>query len=137
MVLEQPATLSPCHIVRLQIGHANIKSIFGRLEITNGLRDTIRANQALCAVITRIGPCRFAERHRKLLNALLRQHPSLLEGTLAPLLRAARLVDFDNKRAYFRTKVRSHTSDRHYGSLKINVRREHVFEDSFHQLRVR
>lgn len=82
-------------------------------------------------------PCRFAEKHRKLLNALLRQHPSLLEGTLAPLLRAARLVDFDNKRAYFRTKVRTHSTERHYGSLKINVRREHVFEDSFHQLRIR
>lgn len=26
---------------------------------------------------------------------------------------------------------------RHYGSLRISVRREHVFEDSFHQLRLR
>lgn len=80
---------------------------------------------------------RFAERHRKLLNALLRQHPSLLEGSLGPLLRVPRLVDFDNKRAYFRAKIRSQGGERHHGSLRINVRREHVFEDSFHQLRVR
>ena len=83
------------------------------------------------------GCCRFAEKHRRLLNALLRQHPNLLEGSLAPLLRVARLIDFDNKRAYFRTRVRAQGAERHYGSLRINVRREHVFEDSFHQLRVR
>ena len=72
-----------------------------------------------------------------MLNALLRQNPALLEGSLAPLLRTPRLVDFDNKRAYFRTRARNQHSERHYGSLRINVRRDHVFEDSFHQLRVR
>jgi E3 ubiquitin-protein ligase HUWE1 len=40
--------------------------------------------------------------------------------------------------AYFRTKVRQHdNAPRPYGSLRIAVRREHVFEDSFHQLRSR
>lgn len=34
-----------------------------------------------------------------------------------------------------RNKIRS--EDRHYGTLRINVRREQVFEDSFHQLRYR
>lgn len=29
------------------------------------------------------------------------------------------------------------SEERHYGTLRINVRREHVFEDSFHQLRHR
>lgn len=82
-------------------------------------------------------PRRFAEKHRKLLNALLRQHPNLLEGSLSPLLRVARLVDFDNKRSYFRTKVRSHGPEHRRTTLRINVRREHVFEDSFHQLRIR
>ncbi|KAL6759433.1 hypothetical protein V8C86DRAFT_3013524 [Haematococcus lacustris] len=84
---------------------------------------------------------RFAEKHRRLLNAYVRRTPALLESSLAPLLRAPRLIEFDNKRAYFRTKVRQHDSaaagGRPYGSLRLAVRREHVFEDSFHQLRSR
>jgi hypothetical protein len=45
---------------------------------------------------------RFAERHRRLLNAYIRRNTSLLESSLAPLLRVPKLIDFDNKRAYFR-----------------------------------
>ena len=50
-----------------------------------------------------------------------------------------RLIDFDNKRSYFRSRARSthHEERGHYGTLRINVRREHVFEDSFHQLRMK
>ena len=73
-----------------------------------------------------------------LVNVLLRHSASLLQGSLAPLLRAPRLIDFDNKRAFFRARVRAVTSEeRHYGTLRICVRREHVIEDSFHQLRMR
>lgn len=45
---------------------------------------------------------RFSERHRRLLNAYLRRNHGLLESSLAPLLRAPKLIDFDNKRAWFR-----------------------------------
>lgn len=45
---------------------------------------------------------KFAERHRRLLNTYIRRNTSLLESSLAPLLRVPKLIDFDNKRAYFR-----------------------------------
>ncbi|CAL8470976.1 g10518 [Coccomyxa elongata] len=78
---------------------------------------------------------RFAERHRRLVNVLIQQNVQLLlEGPLTQLMRAPRLIDFDNKRLFFRNQVRS-SSDRYHGSLRIHVRREHLFEDSFHQLR--
>ena len=78
----------------------------------------------------------FAERHRVLLNAFLRQTPALLEGSFKSLIHSPRLIDFDNKRLHFRSKIRP--DDRvHYGTVRINVRREHVFEDSFYQLRRR
>ncbi len=78
---------------------------------------------------------RFAERHRQLVNVLIQQNVQLLlEGPLTQLMRAPRLIDFDNKRLFFRNQVRS-SSDRYHGSLRIHVRREHLFEDSFHQLR--
>ena len=79
---------------------------------------------------------RFAERHRRLLNMLLHQTPALLEGPLACMMRVPRLIDFDNKRAYFRARIRGER-ERYSGSLRIHVRREHVFEDSFHQLRAK
>ncbi len=82
--------------------------------------------------------CRFAEKHRRLLNTLLRHNSSLLESSMTPLLKVPRLIDFDNKRTFFRTRIRSSGDEhRHYGTLRIAVRRDHVFEDSFHQLRMR
>jgi hypothetical protein len=41
------------------------------------------------------------------------------------------------RRAYFRAKVKDTLSPTHYGSLRLHVRRAHVFEDSFYQLRMR
>lgn len=40
---------------------------------------------------------RFAERHRRLVNALVHHKPALLQTSLALLLRAPKLLDFDNK----------------------------------------
>lgn len=54
---------------------------------------------------------RFAEKHRRLLNAYLRRSPALLESSLGPLVRAHKLIEFDNKRAYFRSKVRQSSDD--------------------------
>lgn len=82
--------------------------------------------------------CRFAEKHRRLLNTLLRQNSSLLQGSLSPLLKVPRLIEFDNKRSYFRARIHSTGDDhRRYGGLRLAVRRSHVFEDSFHQMRMR
>ena len=79
---------------------------------------------------------RFCERHRALLNAYVRQ-ARLLEGPLEPLSRVPRLLDFDNKRALFRQRVRAHATGERTGTLRVNVRRAFVLEDSFHQLRMR
>jgi len=83
---------------------------------------------------------RFAERHRKLLNALLRTSPTLVEGSLRLLLKTPRLMDFDNKRHYFRSQIeRLQAEQRHLGhTIRICVRRPpHLLEDSFRQLRMR
>jgi len=90
---------------------------------------------------------RFAERHRRLLNAWVRQSPGLLDASLSPLLRTPRLLDFDNKRAHFRARMRREAATarsaagvgggRDGGPLRLAVRRAHVFDDSFHQLRMR
>lgn len=91
---------------------------------------------------------RFAEKHRRLLNAFVRGNPSLLQQSLSVLLRSPWLLDFDNKRAHFRHRIRHHPShpqqqqqqqdqQQHYGTLRINVRRQRMLEDSYNQLRMR
>ncbi|TXG67972.1 hypothetical protein EZV62_009247 [Acer yangbiense] len=80
---------------------------------------------------------RFAEKHRRLLNAFIRQNPSLLEKSLSMMLKAPRLIDFDNKRAYFRSRIRQQHEQHISGPLRISVRRAYVLEDSYNQLRMR
>lgn len=80
---------------------------------------------------------RFADKHRRMLNAFVRQNPALLEKSLSLLLKVPRLIDFDNKRAYFRSRIRQQHEQQHYAPLRICVRRAYVLEDSYNQLRMR
>ncbi|KAL7249065.1 hypothetical protein ACSBR1_011264 [Camellia fascicularis] len=80
---------------------------------------------------------KFAEKHRRLLNAFVRQNPGLLEKSLCMILKAPRLIDFDNKRAYFRSRIRQQHEQHLSGPLRISVRRAYVLEDSYNQLRMR
>jgi E3 ubiquitin-protein ligase HUWE1 len=84
----------------------------------------------------------FVEANKVLLNALIRNNSSLLDKGLRSLIQVPRcrvLLDFDVKRHWFKMQVRrlrQHASRRH-GSLRLHIRRRHVFEDTYHQLRLR
>jgi hypothetical protein len=80
---------------------------------------------------------RVAEKHRRLLNVFIRQNPSLLEKSLSIMLKVPRLIDFDNKRAYFRSCIRNQHDQHISAPLRISVRRAYVLEDSYNQLRLR
>lgn len=79
----------------------------------------------------------FVERHRGPINALLRANPPLLETSFKGALRHPHAIDFDNKKAYFRNVLRRRSSEAHAGTIRINVRRDRVFDDSYQQLRLR
>ncbi|KAF5194891.1 E3 ubiquitin-protein ligase upl1-like protein, partial [Thalictrum thalictroides] len=79
---------------------------------------------------------RFSEKHRKLLNAFIRQNPGLLEKSFTLMLKVPRFIDFDNKRSHFRSKIK-HQHDHHHSPLRISVRRAYILEDSYNQLRMR
>lgn len=80
---------------------------------------------------------RIAEKHRRLLNVFIRQNPSLLEKSLSMMLKVPRLIDFDNKRAYFRSRIRQQHDQHLPAPLHISVRRAYVLDDSYNQLRLR
>ncbi|KAL9185952.1 hypothetical protein ACHAXT_003729 [Thalassiosira profunda] len=79
----------------------------------------------------------FAGRNKTLLNALLRSNPSLLEKGLKAMVKMPKcrvFLDFDVKRHWFKAQVRRlrQQASRRHGSFRLNLRRKHVFEDSFH-----
>jgi len=77
---------------------------------------------------------RFAERHRATINAFVRRNPGLLNASLKPLLKAPRLVDFDNKRKHFRASIKKRKESYRSHILRVYVRRNNVLDDSYQQL---
>lgn len=77
----------------------------------------------------------FTDAHRKVLNLMVRNNPSLMSGSFSLLVNNPRVLDFDNKRNYFTQQLhrRPHVRE-HHGTLQLNVRRARVFEDSFQYL---
>lgn len=75
----------------------------------------------------------FTERHRKILNVMVRQNPSLMSGSFSLLVHNPKVLDFDNKRNYF-SQILHKGRKEHYTPLQLSVRREHVFADSFMRL---
>ncbi|GLE00956.1 hypothetical protein PINS_up009753 [Pythium insidiosum] len=87
----------------------------------------------------------FVEANRVLLNLLVREKPGLLDNSLAALIKMPRcraFVDFDNKRTYFQSamrKLRQNALRTQVGSssVRLSVRRDRIFEDSYYALRHR
>lgn len=78
----------------------------------------------------------FTGDHRKILNELIRNTPKLMSTSFQVLHKNAKVLDFDNKRNYFTRKLHHRNTDQRvpHPSLQLNVRREHVFHDSFKSL---
>ncbi|EME29644.1 ubiquitin-protein ligase E3, partial [Galdieria sulphuraria] len=79
---------------------------------------------------------KFLEQHQESFNGILRTKPMLLERNFRAALQFPQFIDFDNKKAYFRSLLKKKYSSNR-SSIRIHVRREQVFEDSYHQLRLR
>ncbi len=83
----------------------------------------------------------FVESNRVLLNMLLRHKVHLLDSSfslLALVPRCRHLLHFDVKRAFFKSKIKKLRNTNHNArnhSLRLEVRRQFVFEDSFNKLR--
>ncbi|KAI1139536.1 hypothetical protein F5Y05DRAFT_411725 [Hypoxylon sp. FL0543] len=78
----------------------------------------------------------FTEEHRRILNELVRNNPSLMKGTFSHLVKNPKVLEFDNKRNWFNRSVHSKQSvgQRPHPMLQLQVRREQVFLDSFKSL---
>ena len=91
--------------------------------------------EAADSIIKAVGG--FSEQHRKVINSLIRNVPTLLLGSMSVLsTHCPHALDFDNKRIYFKSQLHKRTPERekHSTTLNINVRRSFIFEDSYHQV---
>jgi len=78
----------------------------------------------------------FTEENRKILNELIRNNPKLMKGSLSVLAKNSKVLEFDNKQNYFKSRLHDRRSESRASqpSLTLSVRREHVFADSFKDL---
>lgn len=116
----------------VESGGASCSASPKRMDSANKRRDLLQGERGLDEQLAL-----FVERHRDPINALLRANPSLLETSFKGALRHPHAIDFDNKKAYFRNVIRRRSSEAHAGTIRISVRRDRVFDDSYHQLRMR
>ncbi|WRT70096.1 uncharacterized protein IL334_007090 [Kwoniella shivajii] len=80
----------------------------------------------------------FTTTHRKVLNTIVRNNPSLLSGSFSLLIGNPRVLEFDNKRNWFFQKLkRKRDPTMPTTVIPLNIRRQYVFEDSFHALQRR
>lgn len=77
----------------------------------------------------------FAEKHRTVLNQILRQSTAhLADGPFAVLVDHTRILDFDIKRRYFRTELERMDHGVRREETAVHVHRQSIFEDSFREL---
>ncbi|OAL25613.1 hypothetical protein AYO20_10388 [Fonsecaea nubica] len=80
----------------------------------------------------------FTTEHRKILNDIIRQSPKLMQGngSFSLLVKNPKVLDFDNKRAYFTKQIHSRLHQQRHiqPPLQLNVRRSQVFLDSYKAL---
>ncbi|KAH7040675.1 uncharacterized protein B0I36DRAFT_260057 [Microdochium trichocladiopsis] len=79
----------------------------------------------------------FTEEHRRILNELVRNNPSLMKGTFSNLVKNPKVLEFDNKRSWFTRSVHNKgqvPAGRIFPTLQLQVRRDQVFQDSFKSL---
>lgn len=127
----------------IDFGLSGPGSSFVRSSSSSNLRPSVsRENVSLTRTLSRSGSVYglseqsrfaiFAEKYRSLLNDLVRQNPALLHGTFKILLKYPRVLDFDNKRAWFRHQLQKLKDTRGiYGGVRLRVNRAKVFEDSY------
>lgn len=74
----------------------------------------------------------FTDRHKKMLNKMVRSNPKLMGGPFAMLVKNPKVLEFDNKKNYFDRKL--HNDKQEDKQLNVTVRRDQVFLDSYRSL---
>lgn len=106
------------------------------------LPDTTKSDLAFTSFVGEKQVIEFISDNKVLLNALIRNNSGLLDRGLRSMVQLSRFrgfLDFDVKRQWFKSQIRRlrQQASRRHGSLRLIIRRKNVFEEAYHQLRLR
>lgn len=91
--------------------------------------------QAACGMQREDRFLAFIERHKAVINEAVKRSPGgIAKGAFAVLLHHPNVLDFRVKEKYFRDLLAKRVSGMRHGRIRLNVRRGHIFEDSYRQL---
>lgn len=77
----------------------------------------------------------FCLANKRLINKLIKSKPGLFVNELEGLIRhMPNLLDFENKRVYFRKELQKLRRGQYQGSVELFIRRDNIFRDSYEQL---
>lgn len=77
--------------------------------------------------------------NKRIINKLIKSKPKAFEGEIDALIKhIPNLLDFDNKRAYFKKELlKLKKSNHHYNQIDLFIRRDDIFMDSYAQLGIK
>ena len=77
---------------------------------------------------------KFCDKNRKVINLILRRYPKMFPPEI--LIKISHFLDLENKKKYFRYELKKLKASKDY-HISLNVRRDHMFTDSYAQLKVK
>ena len=78
---------------------------------------------------------KFCDKNKKVINLILRRYPKMFPNEI--LIKISNFLDLENKKKYFRFEIKKLCLEKAAHSITLQIRRNYIFEDSFHQLKDR
>ena len=78
---------------------------------------------------------RFCDKNKKVINLILRRYPKMFPNEI--LIKISNFLDLENKKKYFKFEVKKLGLEKAVHNINLQIRRNYIFEDSYHQLKDR
>ena len=80
---------------------------------------------------------KFSFKNKRVINKIIKQKNNLfineMEGAIKHM---SNILDFENKRTYFKTELQKLKKNQHYDQISLTIRRDNIFMDTYAQLNV-
>ncbi len=78
---------------------------------------------------------KFCDRNKKVINLILRRYPKMFPNEI--LIKISNFLDLENKKKYFKFEIKKLGLEKAVHPITLQIRRNYIFEDSYHQLKDR
>lgn len=78
---------------------------------------------------------KFCDKNKKVINLILRRYPKMFPNEI--LIKISNFLDLENKKKYFKFEIKKLGLEKAVHPITLQIRRNYIFEDSYHQLKDR